>query len=214
MNPGRSFLLLAGIALLGAITDAATQEQPRPLLNAPQVEGREGGPVPSQRVIPQTADAEQPVSAGNALWALPLEQLSITRERPLFSPSRRPPPPPPTYVAPVAVPQPLKPPEPQRPAVSLIGTVTGTNIDVAVILETKTQNVVRLRVGEDHQGWVLRRVKAREVTMVKDLEQILMIEAPARAQRLHWAARSVPPPVPNYLAGVATGAAVSRAEGD
>jgi hypothetical protein len=241
MNPSRSFLLLAGVALLGVIasfnemmadaqasflaatgetargtsqslqqsavatyqavtdklTDATAQERPARVLASPQAEGREGVESPSQWVGARS-NAEPPAPAGNPLWALPLEQLSITRERPIFSPSRRPPPPPPTYVAPVAVRQPAKPPEPERPAVSLIGTVVGTDVQIGVFLEKATQNVVRLRLGEEHQGWVLRLVKAREVTLVKDVEQTLVLEPPpgeAPAVR----GPTVPPLVPNSI---------------
>jgi len=36
-----------------------------------------------------------------------------------------------------------------------------------------------LRVGEDHQRWVLRLITAREVTLVKDSEQaVLKLPAP------------------------------------
>lgn len=124
----------------------------------------------------RTADASADQPSGNPLWALPLSQLSNTRERPVFSPSRRPPPPPrPTIVAPVAIQQPVKPPEPERPKVSLLGTVIGAGTDrLAVFLETGTQNVVRLHVGDDHDGWVLRLVNAREATLVKDPEAVVL----------------------------------------
>jgi hypothetical protein len=176
MNPVRAFLLLAGVALMGAIArftemraDAqvsfldATGETALGTLQSPQQSARSNA---------------EPAPAANPLWALPLEQLSITRERPIFSPSRRPPPPPPTYVAPVPVRQPAKPPEQERPAVSLIGTVIGPDVQIGVFLENATQNVVRLRLGEEHWGWVLRLVKTREVTLVKDIEQTLPLEAP------------------------------------
>jgi hypothetical protein len=241
MNPSRSFLLLAGVALLGAIasfnemmadaqasfldatgetargtsqslqqsavatyqavtdklTDATAQERPARVLASPQAEGREGGEPPSQWVGARS-NAEPPAPAGNPLWALPLEQLSITRERPIFSPSRRPPRPPPTYVAPVAVRQPAKPPEPESPAVSLIGTVIGTDVQIGVFLEKATHNVVRLRLGEEHQGWVLRLVEAREVILVKDVEQTLVLGPPSGEAP---AARgpTVPPLVPNSI---------------
>lgn len=241
MHPSRSFLLLAGVALLGAIasfnemmadaqasfvdatgetargtlqplqqsavatyqavtdklTDATAQERPARILGSPQAEGREGGESPSQWVGAQS-NAEPPAPAGNPLWALPLEQLSITRERPIFSPSRRPPPPRPTYVAPVAVRQPAKLPEPERPAVSLIGTVIGTDVQIAVFREKATQNVVRLRLGEEHQGWVLRLVKAREVTLVKGVEQTLVLKPPS-GEAPAVRGPTVPPPVPNSI---------------
>src|SRR5262249_18815378 len=90
------------------------------------------------------AAAEPPVPAGNPLWKLPVTELSITRERPIFSASRRPPTTP-TYVAPVPVRQPVKPPEVERPAISLVGTVIGTDVHIGGFLETATSNVVRLR---------------------------------------------------------------------
>ena len=61
---------------------------------------------------------------------------------------------------------------------SLIGTVIGPDVQIGVFLENATQNVVRLRLGEEHWGWVLRLVKTREVTLVKDIEQTLLLEAP------------------------------------
>jgi len=124
------------------------------------------------------AAAEPPAPAGNPVWKVPLSELSSTRERPIFSASRRPPTTP-TYVAPVTVRAPLKPPEAERPAVSLVGTVIGTDVRIGVFLETATKNVVRLRAGEDHQGWVLRLITAREVTLVKDSGQaVLKLPAP------------------------------------
>src|SRR5262249_42273390 len=121
-----------------------------------------------------------PPPGGNPLSALPLKQFSITRERPIFSPTRRPPPPAaPPVVAPVAVRQPVKkPPEPERPAVSLLGTIIGREERIGVFLESGTQNVLRLHIGENHQGWVLHLIKAREVTLMRDGEQAAVLEMP------------------------------------
>ncbi len=160
------------------LADETSQQRPARVLASPQAERREGGGASSQWVGARS-NAEPPAPVGNPLWALPLTQLSITRERPIFSPSRRPPPPPPTYVAPVAVRQPVKPPEPEHPAVSLIGTVIGTDVQIGIFLEQATQNVIRLRLGEEHQGWVLRLVKAGEVTLVKGVEQTLVLATAA-----------------------------------
>jgi hypothetical protein len=67
----------------------------------------------------------------------------------------------------VAVRQQVKLPEPEKPTVSLLGTIIGSNADdrIGVFLDTSTQSVVRLRVGEDHHGWVLRLIKMREATL-------------------------------------------------
>ena len=136
------------------------------------------GNVRTAARTPDTAVERSP-SAGNPLWALALKQLSTTRDRPIFSPSRRPPPPAtPTYVAPVAVRQPAKPAEPERPAITLLGTIIGTDDRIGVFVETSTQNFVRLRVGDDHEGWVLRLIKAREVTLVRDRDQVAVLELP------------------------------------
>jgi hypothetical protein len=146
------------------------------------VEVREEAPSQRNHVVVRVADASTDAQSGNPLWAMPLKQLSMTRDRPIFSPSRRPPPAPaPAYVAPVAVRQPVKPAEPERPAVSLLGTIIGSGTDdrIGVFLETGTSNIVRMRVGEDHQGWVLRLIKARQVTLVKDREQAVVLELPA-----------------------------------
>jgi general secretion pathway protein N len=219
MKLGRTYRLLAGVALLGAIAAyiemtrttaqsseraAATGESapartaartPDPAVESPPSGGnvRTAARTPDAAVEPPPtarnvrtaarmpdAAVESPPSSGNPLWALPLKQLSTTRERPIFSPSRHPPPPAtPTYIAPVAVRQPAKPAEPERPAITLLGTIIGTDDRIGVFLETATQNFVRLRVGDDHQGWVLRLIKAREVTLVKDREQVAVLELPA-----------------------------------
>ena len=133
------------------------------------------------------ADAQRAAAAGNPLWAVPLAQLSTTRERPIFSLSRRPPPPTPppalTYVAPMTVRPQVKPQEVAPTAVSLLGTIIGAEVSIGVFLDTATKNVVRLRVGEDHQGWVLRLIKTGEVTLVKDgkLTVVLRLPPPGEA---------------------------------
>jgi general secretion pathway protein N len=127
------------------------------------------------------AGAQAAAALENPLWGVPLADLSSTRERPVFSASRRPPPPtppPPAYVAPARVQPPVKPPEPERPAVSLLGTILGTDAHIGVFLETATQNIVRLRVGEGHQGWVLRLINVGEVTLVKDGNQVAVLKLP------------------------------------
>lgn len=120
----------------------------------------------------RAADHAAP-ALGNPLWGLPLKQFSVTQERPIFSPSRRPPPPAPTYVAPIK--QPPKPREPERPTIALAGTIIGTDgYRVAVFRDTSSQDVLRLRVGENYHGWVLLLINPREARLVKNGEQALL----------------------------------------
>jgi hypothetical protein len=123
------------------------------------------GPTP--RIKPGEPDRAPP--SGNPLWAIPLKDLDNTRERPIFSPSRRPPPPPVVekpYVPPPPPPVVMKPP-PEPLMLSLLGTIAGDTAGVALFMEKGSQEVVRLRTGEAHQGWVLRSVRGREAMLEK-----------------------------------------------
>lgn len=116
---------------------------------------------------------KQAVASGNPLWEISLEALSATRERPIFSPSRRRP----VVAAPVDMAEPPPPPppaEPEKPSLSLIGTVTGDHPRLAIFVSQTTNDVVRLHVGEDKDGWVLRSVDARTTTLVKDSREVTL----------------------------------------
>jgi len=136
--------------------------------------------LPPSNVLPAPLDmtpaapaekTERPAEpSGNPLWAVPLSALAATRDRPLFTPSRRPPAPAiagPVAPAPVAAPAPA-PAEPDRPQLTLVGAIAGQNDGIAVFLDQTNNNVVRLRTGQDHLGWVLRSVKGREAVLEKD----------------------------------------------
>ena len=108
--------------------------------------------------------------SGNPLWAIPLSALTATRERPLFLPSRRPPAPAvagtPVVVAP---PPPWLPPaaEPSSRRSMLVGAIASEHEGIAVFLDQATNNVIRLKTGQDHSGWVLRSVRGREAMLQK-----------------------------------------------
>lgn len=128
-----------------------------------------------KRAAPRPSDASKVV--GNAVLPVPLSKLSMTRDRPIFSPSRRPPPP---TVQPVIAKlvEPAKPAEPEQPPLILVGTVAGENSGIAVFVEQSTENTVRLRINESHQGWTLGSIQGREVTLLKDRKSSVLALAP------------------------------------
>jgi general secretion pathway protein N len=131
----------------------------QPTAPAPVVVGhQEPTPAPGERA-----------QSANPLWAIPLATLSATRERPVFSPSRRPPPP---AVASVTVaqapPPPPKPARVERPQLSLVGTIAGGDESFGIFVDQTTKTALRLKIGEDYQGWRLRSVQGREVTLERD----------------------------------------------
>jgi general secretion pathway protein N len=127
---------------------------------------------------PGAAGKDSPTSA-NPLWAIPLGSLTATRDRPVFSPSRRVPAPA-VAAAPVEPAKPVyvPPPEPEKPQLSLVGVVTGISGGFAVFLNTATHDILRLKLGEGNEGWVLRSVKGREAVLEKN-HQTAVIGLPA-----------------------------------
>lgn len=110
--------------------------------------------------------AREQVSAGNPLWVVPLSTLALTREQPIFSPSRRRPPTSPPVAAPAkVVVQPVK---PDTPPLDIVGIVVGQQERIAVFLDRTTKASFRLRMGEGRGGWTLTSVSAREVTLQKE----------------------------------------------
>src|SRR5262249_30909437 len=107
---------------------------------------------------------------GNPLWSIPVKTLTATRERPIFSPSRRPPPAPVIATPQFSPPPASKPTEPERPSLTLVGTVAGEQEAFGIFLDQTTNKIVRLRLGDDHHGWILRQVRGREVMLQKDGE--------------------------------------------
>jgi general secretion pathway protein N len=105
----------------------------------------------------------------NPLWSLPLNSLSVTRERPIFSPSRRPPPPviAAPYVPPMSPPRPSKPPEPDHPLLTLVGTLAGDNQGVGIFIKESDKTTLRLRTGEVHEGWMLRSIRGGKAIFEK-----------------------------------------------
>src|SRR5262249_40468523 len=101
---------------------------------------------------------------------------------PIFSPSRRPPAPA-VAAATYTPPRPAKPPEPDRPQLSLVGTIAGDREGFGIFLDRTANAVLRLKTGEEHKGWVLREVRSREIVLEKgDKTATLALPALPRAE--------------------------------
>jgi general secretion pathway protein N len=61
-----------------------------------------------------------------------------------------------------------KPREPERPQLTLVGTIASDDEGFGIFLDQSTKVVFRLKVGQDHQGWKLRSVQGREAILEKD----------------------------------------------
>ena len=141
-------------------------------------------PVASTPTAPASAQAQssrpEPATSANPLWAIPLAALSNTRERPIFSASRRPPAPA-VAAAPVPrAPPPPRPPRVERPQLSLVGTIVGDDESFGIFVDQAGKSALRLRLGEDYQGWTLSSVHGREVVFERDRQStILALPQPA-----------------------------------
>jgi hypothetical protein len=129
-----------------------------------------------QPTAPKNPDQPQRPPPGNPLWRIPMSSLPATRERPLFSASRRPPLPPPAPPAANSAPSP--PAELERPPLTLQGTVIGKPRDIALLLDETAKGSVRLHAGEAAEGWYLRSVDRRTATIEKD-SRIVILSLPA-----------------------------------
>jgi hypothetical protein len=98
---------------------------------------------------------------GNPLQAQPLAGLSATRDRPLFSPGRRPPAPPPAPVA--AAPPPPAPP----PDVTLLGVVVDRERARAIV-RSGSAKIERVQIGDDIGGWKVSRIEGRRLLLALD----------------------------------------------
>jgi hypothetical protein len=120
-----------------------------------------GGDLPADAGS-SAADAPAP---GNPLWAIPISKLSATRDRPLFSVSRRPP----TPAAPAApAPTPAvseQPPAPETPPFTLVGTIIGENSRIGIFFDETSKTATGIREGGSASGWTLRSLDQRSATV-------------------------------------------------
>ena len=171
-------VVFAGLAAhppLGAVVDQTRATAALENASGPSAEPALAAPQPDAAPAPVPQKA---APRGNPLWAIPLRSLAATRDRPLFSASRRPPAP---VIAaapapPAAAPMPaaVKPAEPERPPMTLIGTIVSADERIAIVLNETTKSVTRLREGEEDSGWRVRTVLARSAVVEKGAQSVTL----------------------------------------
>ncbi len=178
------------ICALGLVVAGAGQSPARAATSTADatVIGLRSAAVAAPRAAPRTPAMSAPI--GNPLWAIPLRSMSATRERPLFSPSRRPPPP--TAVATAPTPPAPARPAPPEPQLTLIGTVLGAGRGIGVFIDQTTKDIVRLSAGEGHDGWTLRAVQEHAVILERDRREVTI--ALPGSKLTEQATASIPPP--------------------
>ena len=183
----RALVLLIGVVLIGNV-DALAVAPPqivdpredvfdsKPSSSSPRLESpRPDTASPDSVSAPPVAPAVAPEPSANPLWAVPLRQLTATRERPLFSPTRRPPATLAAKSAPAPKAPPPKPAEPEKPQLSLVGTIAGGAAGgIGLFVSMPEKSVLRLKPGENHKGWVLRTVRPRQVELAKGLDSVVL----------------------------------------
>jgi general secretion pathway protein N len=97
----------------------------------------------------------------NPLQAQSLDRLSATRDRPLFSPTRRPVPPPPPPVA--RAPEVVPPPPP--PNVTVVGIVLDGDGARAIVRSGMGTKSERVQIGDDIGGWKVSQIEGRRLVL-------------------------------------------------
>lgn len=182
--------LLAGVLAGGSVRAFAVSAPGS--MDSPAAESRDdlfatkpASPAPDPAVAPAPATVERPPEpptaqralSDNPLWAIPLGRLTASRERPLFAPTRRPPAPAPVVVSAPVQAAPPPPAEPEKPQLSLLGTIVGSE-KIGLFIDSASKSVVRLKAGENHKGWTLRAVERRQVEFARGLD-ITVLDIPS-----------------------------------
>src|ERR1700730_7714306 len=119
-------------------------------------------------MMPQDALAPE-LAIANPIAALPLDKFSAIRDRPLFSPSRRPPSAPISHLAssepvPPALPTP-------PPAIVLIGIVTQAHGSFAVVrtgTKASVNDSISISVADQINGWTVTQIEPFRLFLSRD----------------------------------------------
>lgn len=150
-----------------AVRRAPARIAPPPSLPA---EG-EGGE--RQRTVFEVDEREELVRQ-NPVAAVPLSALQATVDRPLFSPSRRPPPSPDALSTADTGPAETLEGEAADGAAdapfTLLGVASGSARTIALLRRLDGADVLRVRVGEEIDGWTIEAIAADSITLRRGQE--------------------------------------------
>jgi hypothetical protein len=174
----RLMWLFAMFLVISSAVAAGAGQIDKPARPAPEVEGSSAPPTEGTAAAAGLSDALSAPDpgakprAGNPLWTIPLSALSATRDRPLFSASRRPP----IVAVPVVAPPPkqevLAPPSPERPLLTLVGTIVSRKASVAMFQGSNAEAISRLRIGQENDGWRVHDIGLRSVVVEKGAQSV------------------------------------------
>jgi hypothetical protein len=159
----RTALAIAAVAVFAC--QVAGLAQPRSsAISLAAIETESAGPdVNGEASTDVGHPAPELPTTGNPLWAIPISKLSATRDRPLFSASRRPRTP---TVAAAPAPTPtVPPPAPETPPFTLVGTIIGENSRIAIFFDEGLETATGVKEGESNSGWILRSVDPRSAIL-------------------------------------------------
>jgi hypothetical protein len=112
---------------------------------------------------PAHVQTVNPAAVANPLAAPSLNRLSATRERPLFTPNRRAATPPPPVVSTAPVESAASPPQ-----IALLGVIIAVEGPRAVINDMASHKIVRVRIGDEIDGWKVSQIDERLLVLWRD----------------------------------------------
>jgi general secretion pathway protein N len=151
-------------------------------------------------LLSSAADAQSPpANAPVRSFAMPppLEELRATRERPLFSPARRP------DAEAAADPVAVVEESPDSLPFDLTGVVMGADRAIAILRNRDTQETVHLRQGEVLDTWSIEEIAPRHIVLRQDDRHVRLELFPPKPEGPAIVPSSLSPPVtrsnPNRL---------------
>ena len=146
------------------------QPPPRAMPPVARPPARQAGPVAGQPSRPVRA-AQRPVAPrvlapGEANGVPPLEDLAATRDRPLFSSTRRPPPAPeePEEAPPIT--------EAKSLNFELVGIVRSADAAYAIVRNTESKQETRVPRGQRFSGWTIEEIGERSVVLSGEAKRV------------------------------------------